>query len=687
MLKYKNYLFIILIILITSILPFSNLFSDSEFEAVRIDESSIGYYQSRTCSISLIDVFLENIGNNNKIKYNNNNYVGIECFGKVTGLDKSLTISQLSDTGLDQISNTYIVSIGTNSQLTFVLQSIIWCLFLFLIRGKTNYNINFLIVLFLSLTFTFQHLSEGRFYSQVNKYYDASMTIKNYYLIAVLITYYLIFLYISIFIDKQDSTLINYVPFAFLFVGTFNGKNINFYLIILTYFGLKHILNKNFINRFNISYFIFSFLWFLSRRDSNSFFDTDKLRGFINSSNNHFSLLFWSFIIWLSINGLIFLYKKSDVNIYLLKRNFLISGILIVFFGIIGAISPFSNFMNFMTFGQNKRGINSIISVAGNTWRGFGASAESYGEYFGFIILFLFILFISKKIKVDNVQFILLVIGIVGVVYGLYKTNNFASALSLFLLPFLILLNQKVSNKDLLVKIKIVFILIVFVSLFFLIQMMNYEYVSTELLYESAQHSNLFENLDNHEKFLEITNYFNEGQIDGLLNVANEGKSSTTLTFLSRIYTQNTFNLPLIPNIVSIISLVSILINRTEMWGIFIAKYSPNLLESLFGNGPYQLNNYLFIQDIRLDVPDRRINSLFLPHSSFLDIIIFFGLVGFTFFIVYNAYLYFIKHKNSEYRYLLLFLIMNFSKSDSLLYISSVLLLWLVYTILDKEKT
>ena len=112
--------------------------------------------------------------------------------------------------------------------------------------------------------------------------------------------------------------------------------NINFYLIILTYFGLKHILNKNFINRFNISYFIFSFLWFLSRRDSNSFFDTDKLRGFINSSNNHFSLLFWSFIIWLSINGLIFLYKKSDVNIYLLK-NFLISGILIVFFGIIGS--------------------------------------------------------------------------------------------------------------------------------------------------------------------------------------------------------------------------------------------------------------------------------------------------------------------------------------------------------------
>ena len=122
------------------------------------------------------------------------------------------------------------------------------------------------------------------------------------------------------------------------------------------------------------------------------------------------------------------------------------------------------------------------------------------------------------------------------------------------------------------------------------------------------------------------------------------------------------------------------------MLGIFIAKYSPNLLESLFGNGPNQLNNYLFIQKIRLDVPEQKLYSLFLPHSSFLDVIIFFGIIGFTFFIIYNAYLYFIKHKDSEYKYLLLFLIINFSKSDSLLYISSTLLLIFVYTLLNKEE-
>ena len=54
------------------------------------------------------------------------------------------------------------------------------------------------------------------------------------------------------------------------------------------------------------------------------------------------------------------------------------------------------------------------------------------------------------------------------------------------------------------------------------------------------------------------------------------------------------------------------------MWGIFIAKYSPNLLEALFGNGPYQLNNYLYAQDITLDMPEEMDDSLFLPHSSFL---------------------------------------------------------------------
>ncbi len=668
MLQSRKYLYIGLIALSILVLPFSNLFSDNQFQAIEVNDSSIGYYQSTTCNISLLEVYLENIGNQKNIKYNNNNYAGIECFGKVTGLDK--------------VNNIYIVSIGTNSNLTLVYQSIIWCLMLLLIKGKNNYEINLLIIFPLCLLFAYQHISEGRFYSQINKYWDETLFYKNYYLITIFLSFYLILLFVSIFVDKKDSLLINYIPYIFLFVGTFNGMNFNFVVLILSYFGLKAIINREAFNLINLGYLSLSVFWLFSRRDVETFFDTDKLRGFINSSNNFPSLIYWSLLIWLVMNGLIYLYKVSEININLLKQNFLVSSTMVVSLGLLGAWSPVFNFFNYLTFGQNKRGINSINSVAGNTWRGFSSSAESIGEFYGFVILFLFILTYLKKIKLNTIDFLFIAVCI----YGLYKTNNFAVALSLLLISSLILLNHKILNKTLLLRIKILFVILGVVLLFFLIQTLNYEYVSTELMYEASLHSNLFENLSSYSKSVEITNYFNEGQIDSLLNLENKGKGSTTLILLSKIYNQSVFDVPIVPNFVSLISLISILINRTEMWGIFIAKYSPNLLEALFGNGPYQLNNYLFLQDITLDMPEEKLDSLFLPHSSFLDIIVFFGLIGFTFFIIYNLYLYLIKHKDSDYKYLLFFLIINFSKSDSLLYVSSVVLLALVYTLLRKQE-
>ena len=668
MLQSRKYLYIGLVALSILVLPFSNLFSDNQFQAIEVNDSSIGYYQSTTCNISLLEVYLENIGNQKNIKYNNNNYAGIECFGKVTGLDK--------------VNNIYIVSIGTNSNLTLVYQSIIWCLVLFLIKGKNNYEINLLIIIPLCLLFAYQHISEGRFYSQINKYWDETLFYKNYYLITIFLSFYLILLFVSIFVDKKDSLLINYIPYIFLFVGTFNGMNFNFVVLILSYFGLKAIINREAFNLINLGYLSLSVFWLFSRRDVETFFDTDKLRGFINSSNNFPSLIYWSLLIWLVMNGLIYLYKVSEININLLKQNFLVSSTMIVSLGLLGAWSPVFNFFNYLTFGQNKRGINSINSVAGNTWRGFSSSAESIGEFYGFVILFLFILTYLKKIKLNTIDFLFIAVCI----YGLYKTNNFAVALSLLLISSLIVLNHRILNKTLLLRIKILFVILGVVLLFFLIQTLNYEYVSTELMYEASLHSNLFENLSSYSKSVEITNYFNEGQIDSLLNLENKGKGSTTLILLSKIYNQSVFDVPIVPNFVSLISLISILINRTEMWGIFIAKYSPNLLEALFGNGPYQLNNYLFLQDITLDMPEEKLDSLFLPHSSFLDIIVFFGLIGFTFFIIYNLYLYLIKHKDSDYKYLLFFLIINFSKSDSLLYVSSVVLLTLVYTLLRKQE-
>ena len=107
--KYLIYFFLILLIII----PFSFL-NKSDNKAVVLDDSSVGYYHANTCQITLGDFILKNISNNIEIYYNNHNYGDINCFGTITGIDKS--------------ADKYIVSFGTNSSINFILQSIIWIL-------------------------------------------------------------------------------------------------------------------------------------------------------------------------------------------------------------------------------------------------------------------------------------------------------------------------------------------------------------------------------------------------------------------------------------------------------------------------------------------------------------------------------------------------------------------------------
>ena len=170
-----------------------------------------------------------------------------------------------------------------------------------------------------------------------------------------------------------------------------------------------------------------------------------------------------------------------------------------------------------------------------------------------------------------------------------------------------------------------------------------------------------------------------------LLNKENFENASTTYVMLVNLFTQS-FNIPLIPNIVALISTISMFINRTEMWGIFIAKYSPNLVDTIFGNGPLQLNKYLYKHSIRLDVPEYKLNSLFLPHSSLLDSQIFFGILG----IVSLLFLVGKQLKKAGVNNLLFFptiyLIINFLKSDSIMYLHSFVLFIFVLYFLNKKN-
>ena len=655
--------FHIFLIFLTLFLPFWVHNSSDDIVAKEINESSLDYYRSTTCNISLFEVVRENLNNEIEIIYHTNNYVRADCFGKVTGLDF--------------VNNKYQVSIGTNSIFTFTLQAAVWCLMLnaFIVGHKKK--ISLLATVPLSIFFVYQQISEERFYSDSNVYYSNLLEVNNYYLIILFLSIYLIFVFLSLKDFYLEEKFLNMVPFTFLFIGTFNGFNLNFLVLIISFFGLKNLNNKkNIFATYNIVYFLFSIIWvFTSSRDDASFFDGDKLRGFINSSNNLNSLIYWVILFLLLINGFVYLINFSKVNVKTVAKSSILTSGLVVLLGIVGSISPLFNLYNFLFFGQNKRGIDKLESIAGNTWRGFSASAESIGEFYGFTILLFLILALLKKIKLSIYYFPFLIFG----VFGLYRANNFAVYISIFLTILFYLYSEKIENRNVKIYLLIGGIFVALILSFSLVNHLGKEYVSTELMYEAALHSNLFPDDIEYTKTTEITNYFNSGEMYSLLAYENKSQISTSLKFLSDIFFQENLNIPIVPNVVTILSFVSLMINRTEMWGIFIAKYSPNLTESLFGNGPMQINNYLYKQNVRLDLPEEKLSSLFLPHSSMLDLLIFFGIFGVLIFLFFNLYLFFVKNTNSIYKYLIFFIMLNILKSDSLLYINSVLLIVLIY--------
>tara|TARA_A100001035_G_scaffold278279_1_gene276842 strand:- start:6045 stop:8066 length:2022 start_codon:yes stop_codon:yes gene_type:complete len=669
MLKNRITLHIFLIFIIL-FLPFWIHNSSDDIVPKEINESNLDYYRSTTCNISLFEVVRENLNNEVKINYYSNNYVRADCFGKVTGLDL--------------INNKYQVSIGTNSLFTFTLQAAVWCLVLsaFIVGNKKKITLSAIVPL--SLFFVYQQISEERFYSDSNIYFNNLLESNNYYLIILFLSIYLIFVFISLKDSYIEERFLNLVPFTFLFIGTFNGFNLNFLVLIISFFGLKNLIyKKNVLVGYNIIYFLLSIIWvFTSSRENNSFFDGDKLRGFINSSNSFNSLIFWVILFFLLLNGFIYLINVSKVNVKTVVKNSVLSSGIVVFFGIVGSISPLFNFYNFLFFGQNKRGIDKLESVAGNTWRGFSASAESIGEFFGFTIVLLLILFFSKKLDFSTYYIPFFLLGI----FGLYRANNFAAYISILLTILLYIYVEKIKNRNLKIYLFIGGIFVSLILFSYLVNDLGKEYVSTELLYEATLHSNLYPEDVEYTKTTEITNYFNAGEIYSLLAYEANNQISSSLRFLSNIFYQENLNIPFVPNIVTILSFISLMINRTEMWGIFIAKYSPNLTESLFGNGPMQLNNYLYKQNVRLDLPEEKLSSLFLPHSSIMDLLIFFGCFGVLIFLFFNLYLYFIKNKNSIYKYLIFFIMLNILKSDSLLYINSVLLIVLVYGLSNINK-
>ncbi len=666
----KSYIKSPVLLFLIIFLPFINSDLNDDIKPVKLTDEAVGYYQSTTCKISLSEFFLTNLDSELKIFYNINNYADINCFGKITGLDK--------------VNETFIVSIGTNTSINLLIQSLVWIIFILLIP-KINELVrkqNMIYPLILAGIFTLHIFFESRFYNRTNILFNSELNINNYYLIGSFINFFLISTIIFDIFENRIFNFSNYLPFIFLVVGTYSGMNINILLIIGTSFGIKSLYENLKLNFFDYLYFFSSFFWLSNINENDFFFDGDKLRGFTNSSYSTGSQVSWIIIFYLCFRGYLFIFNKSAkyFDVKLFSKNLILSSSLVVLVGYLGSTFPIFNFFNFYIFGQNKRGMKDITSVAGNAWRGSAPSAEAIGEFFGFVLLFVLILLSRNKLKLNAVYLLLPVIF-----FGLVRSNNFAAASSLVLLAVLIYLNHKkffnMSKKNLL-RLFIFLIFLILAAL--LILDFEYQYSSSELLYEATLHHDFYSDENTYKSYLQIQQKMVERDLGTiLLNEENLGNASTTYIFLVNLFTQN-INIPFTPNIVAVVSTVSMLINRTEMWGIFIAKYSPNIIDAIFGNGPMQLNKYLYDHDIRLDVPDYKINSLFLPHSSFLDIQIFFGILG----LLAILGLLIIQLRKSSLNNIFflpsIYLFINFLKSDSIMYIHSFILFIFCFYMVDK---
>ena len=656
----KTKVLIIFLLLLIVILPFSINERNDDVEAQVLNKTTVGYYQSTTCEISLFEYLIKNRENDLNVYFNNNNYADINCFGKITGLDV--------------VNETFIVSIGTNASINLLLQSCIWLfLILFIPKTKENKKINYRSALLLPFIFIVQFVSENRFYNRSNILHSNELVFDNYYLISKFILFsLLIFLFVDIFTSRIDNIL-NYIPYLFLVIGTFSGMNLNFFIIIFCFFGLLNVFENRNFNLFDIIYSVFSLIWVFNVKENDYFFDGDKLRGFTNSEYNYLSQIFWIVAIYLLVKGLIFVIdeSKNTFNLDLFKQNAIISSLLILFFGFIGSKSPILNFYNFYIFGQNKRGMKSFDSIAGNTWRGFSSSAESIGEFYAFTILLFFLIALKKGFFHRDVFFYLLI----GAFYGLYRSNNFAATISIITILGILYLAKSKLFKDRKKYIYIGSLVLLMVGSLFYIQNKSYEFLSTELLYEATLHQDFYPSSDNYKSYLEVEKKMKERDLRTIiLDETNKNNASTFYLYLVNVLTSG-LNIPLFPNVIALVSAISLLINRTEMWGIFIAKHSPSLVETLFGVGPLQMNNYLSNHKVRLDVPSEKLQSLFLPHSSLLDLFIFTGVIGALFILGFLIYTIYRNIKiNSPFTILLAFLSINFLKSDSALYLNSFIL-------------
>ena len=254
------------------LLPWS--FSSNDVSVVELNQENIGYYQQNPCEISLFDIN-SNIGNDMVVEYHTDISKSVECFGKVSWIGNN-----------EKIAKVYI---ATNFSIDILYQSLFWLLLIFLIpkNKNENYSINNKSLL-LTIFLIYLHLKgEGTYYKIFSREFDIDFISKefngdfyyeNYFLYALVLSLGLIMLFLQDLLKTRYFNLINYFPFLFLTIGSFNSFNLNFFVLVFALLGINSLFENKINYKLYYLYLFFVSAWFYNLNSQYTFFDIDKLK-------------------------------------------------------------------------------------------------------------------------------------------------------------------------------------------------------------------------------------------------------------------------------------------------------------------------------------------------------------------------------------------------------------------------
>ena len=684
--SYKSFYLVILLILL--ILIFFGAFNISENEALtlNLEEDTAGwinFYHINSCDYSFFDI-LSSYELNYDISIRYEPSGSIECFGKNFWIDY-IPEKRIEDGWKQFSSRKFVIRIATNLHLDLILQTIIWLVLVSFIPKLQNSltKKNVLPVFFGVLLMYLHYLGESKYYSTIGRDYypylmyrdyDNSFSFDNYFLYTYLLIFFYIFYTLNKILSTRMQNVINYFPFIFLIYGTYTSLNLNFFFIVLSFIGIISLFKVKINLKFLLLYLLFFIFWFTNSENLSINFDVDKLKGFVNSSQSNISLFYWGISFYLLLIGINYLItvSKNYINFNLITTNLLTSSSLLVLLGVIGATNLPINFLSFYMLGHNKNGMTTLLSVEGNAWRGIFPSAEAVGEFYGFVILFTLIVTLSGQYKFKIYHIVLLLINF----YGFYRANNASATITVLIFVFIALVHHKIKNKKIRMSVYFGLILITILGILFLIFNSSFGLLSGSVMFESVKASEI-----NYDFTL---NEYNQSAVDEanyglLLSLPSDDTNfSNSLTYLLNSYTYGN-KIDNLPSALSLVSSVAYLINRSEKWGIFVAKYNPTILEFLFGYGPNQLAEYYLGHETKYQ------DGLVLPHSTFLSFLIFFGVLGSLGLFLLIFYYLFKNKENFYLNILVIYFLINFIKSDSALYFSTFLTFLTIFNFLKHK--